>query len=301
MNANQTTLFAKVLLLLGSAAAVALSCGRTDLVGTSPTTLDQSMGGTYGCVSSGGYNGLGGSGGFGGTTVDGGFGGSSSSFGGGGLDNLGMPYPGTGGNPPYPGTSGSPSVAPPVSCPTISTAPGALNPCGRTIGIAYSPDGQYLATATETGTPNVHIWRLSDGALVNELPAHGDGSYAVAFSPDGTMLATAGIATSSWTCFNGRLIPETDATSEVKVWDAATGNQLRNIPVSTGNYAYTVKFSQDGSKMVTAGQYGSIEVWDATNPAALGTDGSILGLIQVQNTTYYDVQFSPDGTRIVGA
>jgi WD40 repeat protein len=202
---------------------------------------------------------------------------------------------------PYPGTGGSPTVAPPVSCPTISTAPGTLNPCGRTIGIAYSPDGQYLATATETGTPNVHIWRLSDGALVHELAAHGDGSYAVAFSPDGTMLATAGIASTSWTCFNDRLIPETDGTSEAAVWDVATGNQLRVIPSATNNYAYTVKFSRDGSKLVTAGQGGSIAVWDTTNRAAIGTDQSFIGLIQVGYTTYYDVQFSPDGTRIVGA
>ena len=84
------------------------------------------------------------------------------------------------------------------SCPTISTTPGTLNPCGCTSGIAYSPDGQLIATATETPKPNIHIWRLSDGALLEDLDGHGGGnaigSYSVAFSPDGTTLATAGNA-----------------------------------------------------------------------------------------------------------
>src|SRR4029077_16726836 len=121
-------------------------------------------------------------------------------------------------------------------------------------GIAYSPDGRYIATATETARPNIHIWRLSDGALLEDLDGHGGGddigSNAVAFSPDGTMLATAGNANVPAGC---GISSTTSDPTEVKLWDVATGNLLRTVPTDTGSYAYSVKFSHDGSPPVTAG------------------------------------------------
>ena len=70
----------------------------------------------------------------------------------------GLACSGTGGAPGA-GTGGAGAGV--ASCMTISTTPGTLNACGLTFGIAYSPDGQLIATATETGSPNIHVWRLS--------------------------------------------------------------------------------------------------------------------------------------------
>jgi WD40 repeat protein len=328
---NRSRSFAKVLLLLGMVAAGApLSCGRDVLVGASP------MGGTYGgggttgtggsfdpCAAfAGGSNGFSGAGGYGGTSL-GGYGGSygagGSGFGGSGdvdggyggnwglgggpppAGSLGAPNDGTGGSPLVQTGDSKGQGTSSVSCLTISAAPGTLNACGRTIGIAFSPDGTMLATATETAKPNIHLWRLSDGALLRDIEGPGDLAYAVAFSPDGTMLATAGTATTSTVCNNNTQASTlTDQTSEVKLWDVATGNILRGVPASTGNYAYTVRFSHDGNRLVTAGGSGAIEIWNASNRSAIGTDASLLGIINV-TTTYYDVQFSPDDSRIVGA
>jgi WD40 repeat protein len=277
MNADQTISgsVAKVLLVGGIAVAVALSCGRTDLVGSGPPDALDGAGGSSGTCG----NANGGGPASGGGTGYGGY-----------ISTGGTPYVDTGDK------TGQDSAS--VSCPTISTTPGALNPCGRTIGIAYSPDGQLLATATETNKPNIHIWRLSDGTLVRDIEGPGDTAYAVAFSPDGTMLATAGTATT--TPGPACVVPAIDLTAEVKLWDVATGNFLRTVPTSTGSYAYTVRFSHDGNRLVTAGGAGSIEIWNTSDPTAIGTDASLLGTINVTNT-YYDVQFSPDDTRIVGA
>jgi len=202
----------------------------------------------------------------------------------------GMIVGGTGGSGaacPRLGTAGV-GVAMP-SCPTISTTPGTVNACGRTVGIAYSPDGQLVATSTQGPGPNdVHIWRLSDGALVREFSAHGpDATYSVAFSPDGTMLATAGMA-----CSQAPAIETSDPT-EVKLWSVSTGDFLRQLPVTVGFYADSAVFSHDGTRVVTAGAVGPIQIWNAS-------DGALLTSISTTNTIY-SARFSPDDARIVGA
>src|SRR5690606_23639985 len=52
--------------------------------------------------------------------------------------------------------------------------------------VAVSPDGQWVATGSFSGT-GVKIWEAAGGRLVKELPL---AASAVAFSPDGKWLAT---------------------------------------------------------------------------------------------------------------
>lgn len=200
---------------------------------------------------------------------------------------VGASCTGTGGAPNA-GTGGV-GVAT-ASCTTISTTPGMLNACGLTSGIAYSPDGQLIATATETDSPNIHVWRLSDGALLENLYGHGGGSYDVAFSPDGTILATAGTAPSPVGCVVSG--PPTSGDL-VKLWNVSTGALLHDIPAANGPYAYTAQFSPDGARLVTGGGMGAVQIWNVA-------DGTLLTSLATSNTTY-DARFSPDGTRIVTA
>jgi WD40 repeat protein len=186
-----------------------------------------------------------------------------------------------------PGTGGIAVTVP--TCPTISTTPGTLNACGRTTGIAYSPDGQLVATATQTQRPNIHVWRLSDGALVRDIEGHDGVSYSVAFSPDGTILATAGAASGPIGCG----VSSTANSGLVRLWDVATGNLLREIPAATGDYADAAQFSHDGTRLVTGGEFGPVRVWSVA-------DGTLLATIPASYTTY-TARFSPDDTRIVNA
>ena len=203
--------------------------------------------------------------------------------------------PGTGGSSPTCNAPGTGGRAVTTGCATISTTPGVLNPCGRTTGIAFSPDGQLVATATETPNPNIHIWKLSDGSLVRDLAGHGRyGSYSVAFSPDGTILATAGNAPVVDNCgvTTGPALTDNDPTV-VKLWDVATGNLLREIPAACGSYADAAQFSHDGKRLVTGGATGSVQVWNVA-------DGTLLATIPTGYTSYA-ARFSPDDTRIVNA
>ena len=78
------------------------------------------------------------------------------------------------------------------------------------------------------------------GEQVRELTVPSGAVGPVAWSPDGSQLATGG-------------------GGGVWVWDAVTGEQLRELTSDRGTEA--VAWSPDGSQLATAG--GGVWVWDA--------------------------------------
>ena len=253
--------------LTAASSMMGAACGRDVLVGIE--TINRHPAGTGGASE--------------------GSGGAASTGGaGGGVAASGGVSGGTGGA--WAGSGGS-SVAP-VSCPTISTTIGQMNPCGRTSGVAYSPDGRLLATATEitggsSALPYLHIWRLSDGALLSEPTPndgsfHDDGALSVAFSPDGNIIATAGYPPRS-----------TPRSNTVNLWNTATGALLKTLPTSCGEFAAAIGFSHDGTRLVTGGEIGNIEVWSIP-------DGALLLSIPFNNSIY-TAHFSPDDSRLITA
>ena len=80
--------------------------------------------------------------------------------------------------------------------------------------MAFSPDGQRLASASEDQT--VKIWDSATGKELFALKGHAGWVASVAFSPDGQRLASASM----------------DQT--VKIWDSATGKELFALKGHTG-------------------------------------------------------------------
>ncbi len=137
---------------------------------------------------------------------------------------------------------------------------GALLP--RVKALAYSPDGQRLACACETGP--VKVWQTGTKQELLSLALERERLNALTFNTDGTLLAAA-------------LSDSADGgVGKVRIWDARSGQVIREL----GTYDRTrlneafpavasVTFSPDGRTLAAAsnGLAGSrsIHVWNVTD------------------------------------
>ena len=108
----------------------------------------------------------------------------------------------------------------------LRTFPGAAE-----IGaIAFSPDGELLASSGENG--RVGIWNVRTGSQVRELQLSDRTLRAIAFSPDGKLLAASG-----W-----------DGT--IYICDSKSGTLVRKIAASRGAVNW-VFFSSEGADIIS--------------------------------------------------
>ena len=185
---------------------------------------------------------------------------------------------------------------------------------GPVNAIAFSPDGNTFATASDDNTARVwdaHIGQLKDnffelpgdadaldisadgkviaigchnsihlfdfheGWQISRLTRHTEQVYSVTFSPDGKLLAS--IAESG--------------DDAILLWDAKTGNLLRAITEETD--IDSIAFSPDSSTLASATWDGAIHLWDVTTP-------KLLKIFETES--WMDngnaIEFSPDGRTL---
>jgi len=130
-----------------------------------------------------------------------------------------------------------------------------LRPVGHTDAVqamAYSPDGQLLATASPDET--LWFWDAETGQAVGMLDAYGMSTgewcaciWSLAFSPDGETVATG----------------STDA--RVRQWDVQTA-ELLYTSQAMGDLISGLGFSPDGQLLAAGDSDGNIWVWDLGIP-----------------------------------
>jgi WD40 repeat protein len=142
---------------------------------------------------------------------------------------------------------------------------------GRVWSAHFSPDGRYVATASEDD--KVRIWHVAPSIIMTVLKGHTGHVHKAIFAPDGRRLVTV----------------SDDGTA--RIWDGKTGNEIAVLTGHEGAVWYAV-FSQDGQRFVTTSTDGTARVWDSDTGRLLHTLRGHEGLVN-------HAHFSPDGQQVV--
>ncbi|MGF1936522.1 MAG: NACHT domain-containing protein [Nostoc sp. ChiQUE02] len=140
---------------------------------------------------------------------------------------------------------------------------------GTVLSIAFSPDGQIVATADANG--EIHLWRFVDCKRLSTLEGHTDWVRTIAFSPDGQMLASG------------------SQDLKVKLWDILTGECIKTLDQHTDRI-YSVAFSPN-SQMLACSQDETVKLWNINTDECLQT-------LYGHTDRIYSVAFSPNSQML---
>jgi WD40 repeat protein/serine/threonine protein kinase len=176
------------------------------------------------------------------------------------------------------------------------------------LSVAFSPDGKSVVSGDLVGA--VKLWDTATGREIRTL--RGAGSVqrpnvrGVSGAERSLVFALYGAGAAHWPNDKGesravrglvfspdaRHIVGCDYDGTVKVWDAATGKEIRTLRGHTGHRG-SVAVSPDGKHLVSGGMDGTVRIWDAAT-------GKEIRVLQGRTNAVTGVAFSPDGKRVGG-
>jgi WD40 repeat protein/tetratricopeptide (TPR) repeat protein len=147
-----------------------------------------------------------------------------------------------------------------------------LQHTGKLEGVAFSPDGQALASAVSAEPPcPVVLWDVQSGQVLHTLEGHMAPVNTVAFSPDGNTLASG----------------SDDGT--VRLWDVESGQPTATLESLMANQGVeNVAFSPDGAILAWGGYDTKVILWDVQGRRQLR-------ILEGHKNNVGGLAFSPDG------
>jgi eukaryotic-like serine/threonine-protein kinase len=181
--------------------------------------------------------------------------------------------------------------------------------------VAFSPDGQHVATAGFDFA--VRVWDATTGSEVQSHQDHEWPIHGVAFSPDGRLLASCSADSTvriwDWTtqresCVleprhaarianvafsrDGKLVASASWDRTVKVWETSTRQLVHDLHDTSGAAAQCVAFGPD-QLLVWGSTDGTVKVWSASD--------SEPHVLRGHTSWVQGVDFSLDGKWIASA
>jgi WD40 repeat protein len=197
-------------------------------------------------------------------------------------------------------------------------APVVLSADGDVFSVAFSPDGNILASGSISG--EIILWdEATHERLGDPLKGHsGANVNSVAFSPDGNTLASGGDdgtvvlwdvqnrnligvplrghtdhVTSVAFSPDGKTLASASWDSTIILWDVETRHAIGQPLTGNSGSLLILAFSPDGKILASGGDDRTIQLWDVENHQPMGKP------LKGHNDSVRSLAFSPDGRALV--
>jgi len=159
------------------------------------------------------------------------------------------------------------------------------------IALALSRDGERIASSGLDKT--IKLWDVDSGSELLSIGQGDKNSLRQAMYKgdiNGYRLAVSSVVRSLAFSPDGEQIASGHGSGEIKIWDAATGKQLKTLD-GHKNVVTSIAFSPDGKQIISGSDDKTIKLWDAMS-------GTEVATLQGHESWVMSVAFSPDGKQI---